>query len=490
MNPDLNTLLHYLQSENLPERQRAAIELSRMKDEALIAPLMAALNDPDSTVRANAAAGLGTNEAKEAFQLLVALLRDKDDIVRERAATALAQIGDNRAIDPLIDALDDSGTWARNRIIYVLGASKAPQAVEPLIELLNHETPSTQGVAAWSLGAIGDSRACEPLLGLLRDENAAVRGNAAYALGELGIESAIQPLIAMLGDKSPEVRGKTAWALGNLSESTGNRESLQALIALLDDYAEIANESAHLFVCQYAAESLMQLKMPEAEAAVEAWKPKAREILQPRRIADLIRALQHKDLETRERVMQQLAELGTAALEPLIEAVTKAEQIRIRQGAAQALGLIKDSRVAHALVMALADPDSGVWSQATASLAKLGKSAEKALRPALGSSKESVSRGAAIALWRISKEEKAFKTLLNSIQDKDVVIRGSAITSLWMQPDERAVATLQIQLMKEEAGGMMAKYILQALETIGGSMAVATIANYLAEHRDKLRTQG
>jgi HEAT repeat protein len=141
-------------------------------------------------------------------------------------------------------------------------------------------------------------------------------------------------------------------------------------------------------------------------------------------------------------------------------------------------------------VMALADPDSGVWSQATASLAKLGKAAEKALRPALGSKKEAVSRGAAIALWRISKEEKAFKTLLNCIQDEDVVIRGSAITSLWMQPDERAVATLQIQLMKEEAGGIMAKYILQALDTIGGGMAVATIANYLAEHKDKLKTQG
>ena len=136
--------------------------------------------------------------------------------------------------------------------------------------------------------------------------------------------------------------------------------------------------------------------------------------------------------------------------------------------------------------MALNDPDIGVWSQATASLGKMGKKSEKSLRKFLYDKQERLKLGSAIALWRIKGEEKAFKLLLQAIQHRDLMIRASAITSLWMQPDERAVATLQIQLMKEEAGGMMAKYILQALDTIGGGMAVATIANYLAEHRGKM----
>lgn len=481
---NIETLIHYLGSDNLQERQQAAIELGRIQGAEVIEPLLAALNDIDSTVRANVASGLGLNQVADAVEPLISLLGDDEDIVRERAATALAQIGDSRSIPALIDAIDDSGTWARNRIIYVLGASKAAESVEPLIVQLDNADISTQGVAAWALGAIGDLRALPPLMELLNSSSASVRGNVAYAIGELAQEESISRLMTLLEDESAEVRGKTAWALGNLSESTGNTEMIQSLIALLGDYAEIKNESAHTFVCQYAAESLSQIGTDEATIAIEAWRPLAREKLLPGRIADLIRALQHKDLETRQKVFQELSEIGEPAIQPLIDALAKQENIRIRQGAAQALGELGAKQAVTTLSMALADPDSGVWSQAVAALAKIG--ADKPLRPALASKKERVKQGVAIALWRIKREEKAFHILLNAVQSEDVVIRGSAITSLWMQADERAVATLQIQLQKEEIGSMMAKYILQALDTIGGSMASTTIANYLAENRGEL----
>ena len=77
----LDDLLTYLHSEHLQERQQAAIELSRIKDVRLIQPLLAALDDADSTVRANAAAGLGHNAASDAVEALIALLKD----VRNRA---------------------------------------------------------------------------------------------------------------------------------------------------------------------------------------------------------------------------------------------------------------------------------------------------------------------------------------------------------------------------------------------------------------------
>jgi HEAT repeat protein len=176
--------------------------------------------------------------------------------------------------------------------------------------------------------------------------------------------------------------------------------------------------------------------------------------------------------------MQQLVELGAVAVDTLVQALQSAEDARIRQGIAQTLGLLDDKRAVQPLTLALADPDVGVWSQAVAALAKLGKMAEKPLRPLLGSNKTRVKQGAAIALWRIARENKAFPILLQALQDAELVVRGSAITSLWMQPDERAVATLQIQLQHEE--GMMAKYILQALQTIGTPAAQATIAHWLS----------
>jgi HEAT repeat protein len=480
----IDELLNYLHSEHLQERQQAAIELSRIKDERLIQPLLVALDDLDSTVRANAAAGLGHNTASDAVEPLIALLKDADDIVRERVATALAQIGDERAIDPLIDALDDSNTWTRNRIIYILGASKNPSAIEPLIIQLDNDNPSTQGVAAWALGAIGDIRAREPLVGLLQDVNPSVRGNAAWALGELADERLVPVLLPMLNDQSPEVRGKTCWALGNISEITGNTSMESALLPLLEDYAEIPNSSAHIFVCQYAAEALAQLGTDSAKFAVEAWKPLAYKQLLPRRIQDLMRALRHKDFETREAAMKLLVEIGAEAVDALVAGLQSADDARVRQGIVQTLGMLDDKRAVHPLLLALADPDIGVWSQAVAALAKLGAMSEMPLRTELGSNKLRVKQGAAIALWRIKRESKAFQMVLQSLQDEELVVRGSAITSLWMQPDERAVATLQIQLQHEE--GMMAKYILQALQTIGTPAAQATITHWLSQNRDKV----
>lgn len=478
--PSTSELLHYLQSDDLQQRQAAAIELSRIQDEAIIPALIAALGDVDSTVRANAAAGLGHNRAQGAFDALIAVLNaDPEDIVRERAATALAQIGDERAVDPLIDALDDSSAWTRNRIIYLLGASKDSRAVEPLLEQLDSDEPSTQGVAAWALGAIGDMRALDALLGLLQAPDASVRGNVAWALGEFSREDLIDPLLALVNDAAPEVRAKTAWALGSISEATGNISMFQALSELLNDYAEVPNSSAHIFVCQYAAEALTQMNHPQAQQAVEAWRPIAREKLLPRRVADLLRALRHKDPQTREETLRQLVEIGSPAVDMLVNALHHHEQVRVRQGAAQALGMIGDGRAAHALVIALADADPGVWSQATAALANLGKAAEKALRPAISSKTVRVQQGAAIALWRSQREEKAFTILLQALQDDELLVRTSAISSLWTQPDARAVATLQIRLQQES--GLLAQYILQALQIIDTPAAQATIAHWMSK---------
>jgi len=479
---EIPNLLQLLQVGDSVQRQQAAIALSHMQDGRIIGGLLAALDDPDSTVRANAAAGLGLNEVSDAVEPLITLLRsDDEDIVRERAATALAQIGDPRAIDPLIDALDDSGTWIRNRVAYVLGASKDPRAVEPLLELLNHEDDSTQGVAAWALGAIGDDRAFDPLLGLLRDPNPSVRGNAAWALGEFADERAIDPLLNQLTDEAPQVRAKCAWALGNLGELTGDTRMVDALIGMLDDFGEARTQAAHLFVSQYAAEALMQIGTQEGKEAVTAWRPIANERLMPYRVQDGIRGLRHRDLQTREQAIQYLKELGSAAVPALIEAL-KEVNTRLRQGAAQTLGILGDERAVHPLLMALADPDVGVWSQATAALAKLATSdaAIEALQISLRSEKRRVQQGAAIALWRSQRLEDAFPILLQSIQDEELVVRGSAITSLWHQPDERAVATLQIQLGEEE--GMMARYVLQALQNIGTPAAQATIQHWLAHN--------
>jgi HEAT repeat protein len=480
MNPELSddtqALLEALRSPDTPVRAAAAIQASALRDPALIPALLALLADDDATVRANAAAGLGNQRAQEALPALVECLRDPHEIVRERALTALAQLGTPEVIEPIIAMLDDPNGFVRNRAAYVLGSSRDPRAIDPLIELLDHPEASTVGVAAWALGSLGAAPAIGPLTRLLRARSAAVRGNAAWALGEMGDPALVSPLIDLLKDSDPEVRGKTAWALGTLGAATGDHRMLKPLLRLLDDFAEVRDSSAHTFVCQYAAEALTQIGTPEALAAVAAWRPRAQQALLPYRQREMIRGLAHADMGVRDEAVKALAALGDEAVPGLLDAL-KHRSARVRQGAARALGEMQASQAADALLVALADEDVGVWSQATAALARIAPA--PLLKLALESRRHRVKLGAAIALWRIQRDEAAFPYLLIALHDSDFVVQGSAVTSLWLQPDERALAALQTLLTPQDT--MMNRYVIQALQAIGTPHALGTIQHWWHE---------
>lgn len=193
-------------------------------------------------------------------------------------------------------------------------------------------------------------------------------------------------------------------------------------------------------------------------------------------IHTLIGRFQHPDKAVRREAVMLLERVGAPAVPYLIEAL-RAEAASTRQHAAQALGQIADPLAVPPLLMALADEDSGVWSQAVAALAQIG--APEPLRGALSSSVTRVHWGAALALWRICREEAAFPYLLLALQSDDLLVRNSAVLSLWQQPDERALATLQIILTPEDS--VINRYILQALQHIGTPGAQATIAHWLSQ---------
>lgn len=484
---DLDPILNYLTSDDLDQRRQASIALSQRTDERLHAPLLRALHDEDSTVRANVISAIGVNRIASAVPDLITILQtDASEIVRERAVTALAQLGTPAVLDALMQAMDDASAFVRNRAIYVLGASRDVRVLDALLEALDHPQASTQGVAAWALGALGDVRAFDPLCGLLDDADADVRGNVAWALGELGDARAIPRLLPLLHDPDPQVRGKTAWALGALGEATGDTSMVKPLIDLLDDFTEVRGQSNHVFVCQYAAEALAQIGDESAQSAVMAWRPRAQTELIPHQARDLLRYLMSDDRHQRQASLEALVQLGIPAV-PILLKGARHQHVRVRQGCVQALGNLHDSQrtsqpptpeTLTTLIEALADEDGGVWSQATASLAKIGALARHHLTSAQTSPHERTRLGAHIALWRSERAESAFHAVLLALQDADELVRSSAITSLWLQPDERALASLQIQLEREE--GMLAQYIIQALHALGTDGAHATIRHWIA----------
>ena len=159
---------------------------SSPKGREVIAPLRAALGDPDPCVRRFVAPLLGRTQQDAAVETLLTALRDENPITREAAAIGLRFADNPRTIDPLTRALEDRES-------------------------------SVRAAAAWALGEIEDSRAIPALERALKDADPLVRINAAWALGEIEDPAAIPALTALLrDDRDPEVRRMAAWALGNI----------------------------------------------------------------------------------------------------------------------------------------------------------------------------------------------------------------------------------------------------------------------------------
>ena len=181
--------------EVLEEGYPAPFKL-RMEDARAIAPLMAALKDPSSTVRDRADEGLvaiGT----PAIEPLITTLKSSDPLTREIAAHALCLIAyDHKAEHdekdrPVVAAM-----------------------VEPLLSAaLKDSDPKVRQQAGDGLTFIG-AYAIEPTIAALKDKESNIRRRAASILLETSTSGstvsvrdprAVQPLLAALRDRDMEV---------------------------------------------------------------------------------------------------------------------------------------------------------------------------------------------------------------------------------------------------------------------------------------------
>ncbi|HTJ40996.1 MAG TPA: HEAT repeat domain-containing protein [Kofleriaceae bacterium] len=89
-------------SSSEKERIGAVTALARLGDKRALKPLVAALHDPSSMVRAIAAAGLGKLGHRAALPALREAENDPDPLVQKRAHTAVIQVSqaNNIAVDP------------------------------------------------------------------------------------------------------------------------------------------------------------------------------------------------------------------------------------------------------------------------------------------------------------------------------------------------------------------------------------------------------
>lgn len=331
-------------------RKEAAIALGKVKDKRAVEPLIEALKDRNRDVRRESTFALGEIKDTKAVAPLIFVLEDKDWWVRSTTALALGKIKDNRAVEPLINALDDDEWYVRNSAAEALLQMKDNRAAQAIsrflsqtIRALSHNAdPEIRRKAALILGTLKDTNAVEPLTKALNDKSHNVRVNAIRSLAKIG---ATDSLIVALKNDNDTVRKEANELLGSMNQV----EAIDPLIVGLKD--------EDFGVREAAANSLGKTKSEKAvKPLMEALRLNVKDngYASPTWITNLPSAF---------------ALLGEPAVEPLITAL-KNDKSHVREGAAEALGLLGDKRGIKPLEKNLVDWLSN--EKVAVSLLKLG----------------------------------------------------------------------------------------------------------------------
>jgi HEAT repeat protein len=216
-------------------------------------PLIAALKDPQMSVRADAADELRLfgKEARSAVPALKAALADPVPVVGIRAAAALGWI-DPGNVDAVtrLTALATAAHGPRREAIEALGdlGPAAKKAVLVLRGLLSDREMRVRAAATESLGLIGPdaASAVSDLLPLLDDKN--LRSLAAEALGQIGpgARAAIPHLTATLRRDPVEVNWVFAVALIRI-EPAAAEPAIPLLLRALESADERTRWDARWF---------------------------------------------------------------------------------------------------------------------------------------------------------------------------------------------------------------------------------------------------
>ena len=348
----IDPLIATLENGDYITRPNAATALSQINDDRIVELLLKDLISTDNDVQKSAVVALGNRKLSDSdAQLMILALSDNDPYVREAAAEGLGLIKETRAVVPLITMLTSYETdMIASEIATVSLIQIGAPSVEPLIALLSNDDPWIQYTAEDALSRIGDP-AVEQLIAALKDSNPQVRKFAAEALGEIKDARAVEPLLVTLRDEDENVRNGSRGALSSIGAP-----AVEPFIALLKDEDPEIRRAAVL--------GLSGIK-------------------DDRTIEPIIAALQDENDVVRSTAAEALGKKNDArAVEPLIIALTDAET-RVRWAAVNSLGELKDARSVESLIMALKDEDSTVRDAAAQALLDVGTPAVEPLLEAL-----------------------------------------------------------------------------------------------------------
>lgn len=235
-------LLEQLKSIRLEERRTAGEKLAAILDVGVLDALLALLQNERSEVRESAAFALAwmtEGRANTRFveaqrdrvqEPLIQALPDPDSKVRAAVAQALGEWGSEQAVEPLLKLIQDPDSDVRQQVVDALHYFPDERAVEPLLQrFVRDENQRVRSYAAQSLHFFPDDRAVKMLIGELQDKQVLQRRHAAEMLCWLGDERAIDALLRAVQDKDKEVRQWSVEAIWETCVKNGDALSLETI---------------------------------------------------------------------------------------------------------------------------------------------------------------------------------------------------------------------------------------------------------------------
>ncbi len=264
---DIVRLIEQLRSTETTGREAAAQTLSTIRDVYVLESLLKLLHDEQHEVRQYAALALAwMKEGRSSRRFvreyrrlvqgpLIQALADQESSVRAAVAQAVGDWGDAQAVEPLLELVQDEDREVRRQVVEALGYLKDERALEPLLNVfLTDDDMRVRAFAAQGLGHWEDNRAVNALILGLQDGQAHVRRNAAEMLCWLRDERATDALLLALQDNDQEVREWAIEALWELCVGKGDdlssgviekmREPL--LQALQDEDSEVRESASKI----------------------------------------------------------------------------------------------------------------------------------------------------------------------------------------------------------------------------------------------------
>ena len=327
--------------------------LDLLRSDAVVRPVIHALEDPAALVRIEAATSLSQLAILATLPALIPLFQDLDPEVRASAAFAAGNLGAPQSLPVLLEILSDGPRDARRQAASSLRRVGEPEVVPALMDALAdanimvEECRSLREALVTALGSLGDRQAVPAIIRVLDDHDRHVSDAPVRALAQLGGPQAEDAMISivnreMYGDRPDSAIRQVIRGLGRM----GSVRAMPILRLVIEDghqqWAPLAARAPRQLGDGITAGDMVEwVSSPSSDDRLRAVLVLP-QLVGRDALPQLRRAPGDHDATVRAEAARQLGWLGDRSVVPFLTDGLKDEDDEVRRAACAALDFLAE----------------------------------------------------------------------------------------------------------------------------------------------------